>query len=422
MTIDDDSVTRCGQMTYKTVIFLIGAVLGIGLILLAALGPIEKHKTEKPQEDKPFLLSLPAERAQFSDSASQPPNASRTTPSTPAPLTNAFLPWSQNPAPTLTPENLQTLTAPFTAPFSELGKQRSTVAASPASETMPVFGATASADILPLPSVNDEELTIRNEGFRTTQEYLSYFAAHSRNIPFSFEKMGNVLKDEYGVSLLPFALVERALADGNYSAVRPSLDVYRELTEKEISFLRSIPVTEDAAELNRKMIAFEKLYLMLDEKFARLSAGEIPRSEFDSWYERYQRTAAYHHGVLAKGLDIARREKGLLYRIARFVGLGELAVAITPSPIPFGGLITLVTPCDCPPTGLQAKVGPPVPGVYYFTTPFMKSPLFFPFKAVHPKAYTLGLFVVVSAPLTCLKLPTCVEVLPTVVIMAGTSI
>ena len=274
------------------------------------------------------------------------------------------------------------------------------------------------SELLLLPSVSDAELMIDPGGVTSTAGYLSYFAANqTAGIKFDYGKFAQVAKGENGIPLFSYELVGKVLGGDNFSSIRGSFNVQKEFLLAKINFFKSIKVGGEAVVLNKKMIAFDKLTLTLIDKASDFGDGKLSKSKLQDFYDKYQATAIANHEEFIKksGLLGLEYKDNFFYKLANFLGLANIVFA----QIPFGGAIAFTAPCTCPPTGLAITVGPPVGGIFYLTTPFIASPLFFPFKAPHIGAFILGLFEPVPVP--CNIFPFCAFVLPPVT-MAGTSL
>ncbi len=274
------------------------------------------------------------------------------------------------------------------------------------------------SELIELPVVSDAELTIDSGGVTSTADYLKYFSTNqTTGIKFDYGKFANVPKDENGILLLSYELVGRVLGNTNFADIRDGLNIQKEFLLAKINFLKSIKVDGETIGLNKKMIAFDKLTIALIDKTFNMSEGKISKDELQDFYNKYQTTATSNHEEFIKksGLLGLKYKDNFFYKLANLLGLADIVFA----QIPFGGPITVTIPCSCPPTGIAISVGPPIGGVYYLTTPFIASPLFFPFKAPHIGAFILGNFE--PAPIPCNMFPFCAFVLPAVT-MAGTSL
>jgi hypothetical protein len=271
--------------------------------------------------------------------------------------------------------------------------------------------------LLSLPVVPDSELLIASSGVTNAQNYLDYFAKREVDIAFDYSKFKDALKDEKGILLLTPSLVEMALSRNDFAKVHNSLSIQKEFLEAKIRFLKTIKVSGEAIALNKKMIAFDELTLELIGKTFSAENGELSASDLKDFLTKYLATAklANEQFIQSSNLLGFKFKDNFFYRLAKLFGLSDEVIA---QGFLFGGLITFTTPCDCPPTGIQIVVGPPVGGTFYLTTPFMASPLFFPFRSPHVGAYILGLYS--TAPLPCHTLPFCVVLFPPVT-LAGTS-
>ena len=271
--------------------------------------------------------------------------------------------------------------------------------------------------LLNLPIVPDSELLIASSGVTNVQNYLDYFAKREVDIAFDYSKFKDALKDEKGILLLTPSLVETALNWNDFAKVHDSLSIQKEFLAAKIRFLKTIKVSGETIALNKKMIAFDELTLELIGKTFSAENGELSASDLKDFLTKYLATAklANEQFIQSSNLLGFKFKDNFFYRLAKFFGLSDEVIA---QGLLLGGLITFTVPCDCPPTGMQIVVGPPGAGTFYLTTPFMASPLFFPFRAAHVGAYILGLYS--PAPLPCHTLPLCVVLFPPVT-LAGTS-
>jgi hypothetical protein len=273
---------------------------------------------------------------------------------------------------------------------------------------------------LVLPRVADSELTLHPGGIESIEEYLVRFGERAAEITFSQSEFDRLAKAD-GVFLLPLELAEKSVEAKSLAETEESLRVHRDYLGRKIEFLKNIPVSGEAADLNRKMIALDRLTLELVDR--TLAGGDW--AGIAAYAERYKKTALGEHGSLmakARKLGLLRtEERGFLAEVLEGLGLFEIVRAATP-PIPIGGPMITRMPCGCPPFGVAVTVGPPMGGFVYLTAPFMASPAFFPYKNPAGR-YILGLYT--ATPLTC-NFPDpftyCLAIWASPVILAGTSI
>lgn len=244
---------------------------------------------------------------------------------------------------------------------------------------------------LALPDVPDSEITIEASGVSTTLSYLTYFNTHAKDIAFDVTKFNNVLKDKYGIVLVAPALVEKAIADKNFSEITSSLAVQEEFTEAEIKFLKSMPVAGTAIAVNKENIGMEELTVNLINQALAVSAGSVQENNFINYYNQFAATtaSARQNFVDQSGLLSRSKPANLFDRILGALGIRSVAKAQI-ADIPFGGLVSLVTPCPCD-LGFNVTVGPPSPSSVFVPEPFLETPLFFDFKTMLPGTWWLGL-------------------------------
>jgi len=289
--------------------------------------------------------------------------------------------------------------------------------------TVPPLREEARQEILPLPQISDAELTTAEDGVSTIDAYLEYFATHGNEVKISQAQYETALKNEYGVLLLPQELVERLLRNNNFDEVRSSFEFFRDFIANKILFLRSIKTRGEATEVNRTVIAIEKLTLELIEKAVAAGVGKIDKSELQEFYRKYQNTTAYYNFNFRMKAGLGIRKKGtLLNDILGFFGIKQRHYAEAATILPFGGMINTIIPCTCS-FGTSIIVGPPRPANLYMSYLFMSSPLFYAYKSIKIGAWILGNYATGG---TCLEYigTTCVPINSPqgTVIMAGTSL
>lgn len=309
-------------------------------------------------------------------------------------------------------------------PSSATAKARMNKGTLPYTETAPRQSSTvstlplSSSNLLQLPSVTDAEIAVDPSGARNLAAYLEYFVSHDKEIRFPQNGFDAALKTEGGAPFLPLDLVEVALNIGNFNMVHASLAAMREFVSAKIEFLKSIKVYGAAVGVSKTMIAMDRLTLQLIDKAFAVEQGTLTRAELEDFFQKYKATATFSHEEFegSYGGLSWYREESFFDKVADTLGLRPLLVRA--AMVPFGGPIILTIPCSCS-LGVGIKVGPPKGGTFYLSVAFQASPAFFPFKAVHPKAFILGNYTPASIP--CNALPACATIIPGVVTMAGTS-
>jgi len=367
------------------------------------------------------IVLFPRQQAQPLSSLNKGEQPKVVSTSVPAPA-NAFVPANDS--------SLNFPTATFRGiPVSSLNDVARVIALSPSSSPLPHGAASATPSLseqtpenyLSVPIVPDAELNITPLGASNTADYFKYFNGHFRDVPFDVTRFDLALKDKNGTVLFLNDLVEMALAAHNFSGIRGSLAIQRDFAEAEIKFMKSIKVTGSAIEVNREAIGFEMLSVDVIDKAFAVASGTLPESDFISYYGRFVATAqAAHQRLISQSgiLSLAAEKQptwisGLLQRL----GIKALAQSVNP---PFGGTVITDVPCPCD-AGEWVTIGSPVPASLFVPWAFIASPVFFPFKALHPGAWWLGLYnPVVEVP--CLVPPVCSLVgTGGEIIMAGTS-
>ena len=179
--------------------------------------------------------------------------------------------------------------------------------------------------LLVFPDVPDSEITIDPSGVSTTVSYLIYFNTHASNIAFNASDFGNVLKDENGMTLFVPDLVEKAIADNNFTEIKDSLLAQKGFIDAEKIFLGSIKVTGDAIVVDKKVIGSEELTENLADQAILAASGSVSWSDMINDYARFDATISaarddlvQQSGVLSLG---KKNDNGIVGNILRFLGL-----------------------------------------------------------------------------------------------------
>ena len=238
--------------------------------------------------------------------------------------------------------------------------------------------------LLALPDVQNSEIVVSSSGASTALDYLTYFSAHSKSVIFDGKKLNNVLKDKNGAILFIPNLIEEAITDDNFTEVASSLSVQKEFTESEINFLKSIPVSGTAIAINKENIGLEELMVGVVDKALAVSAGSLAKNDFINYYDQFDVTAentrrsfVAQSGILSMG---KQKNIGIVGNILRLLGL-ETPAAAQSAGNPFGGKVSLITPCICD-VGELVTVGPPNPAEIFVPIAFLATPLFFLIKQI----------------------------------------
>jgi hypothetical protein len=250
-----------------------------------------------------------------------------------------------------------------------------------------------------LPQVLDKEVSIDSSGIRTSREYLSYFSTHYRDIVFDDVRLDNTIKDENKIPLLPVQLAERVLGSGDISDVRDSLLIFKDFIKAKTSYEAGIKVYGEALVLNKRVIAFDKLTIDLIDKAIVTADGVGSKDDLKIFLQRFVATASREHDTLKNqvGYSITDNPLADTFKEAlAFLGVNKAFAALA---VHFGGLTTIVIPCPCS-AGTLVTVGPPIPAQLFVSIAWAATPAFFPFKALHPGAWWLGLYE--PAPFPCL--------------------
>ncbi len=254
----------------------------------------------------------------------------------------------------------------------------------------------------------------------TAFDYLKHFSGNFQKVAFDGKNFDGVLKDKSGNVLFVNDLIQKALIDNNFGEIHASLVVQRDLANADISFMKTIKVTGAAVALNKQAIGFEELTIALINNVLGVEDGTVSKNNFLNYYSQFFATAAAAHQQLVAESNVvpmATDSGNWFTKILAWFGVKAFAQSVNP---PFGGQVITIVPCPCD-LGSWITIGTPVPASLFVPWVFMASPLFFPFKAVHPGAWWLGLYnPLVQIP--CLVPPLCTPIgAGGDIIMAGTS-
>ena len=303
-------------------------------------------------------------------------------------------------------------------------------------KTNGLFPPTVGAQIIPtpqvsqylaLPTIPDSEIVIDGNGIYIIEDYLSYLANNYGEISFDGKKFDLVLKGENKVPLFVPELIEKAMSEGDFSKIQSSLVVYKEFLEAKLEYLQSIKVIGEIIEMHKKMIAFDKLTLVLIQMALNVPFGIATKEEVSVFYKKYESLANAEHAVIRKKVNqlfsiIGEEKKSLFVKILEKLGLENNIYAHAVNTA-FGGPIGVAIPCLCS-AGSLLPVGPPRPAMIFISFFFFASPLLFKFKSLRSGAFWLGLYAPVPVPCIVYVPPAeCVNIASAPpVMMAGTSL
>jgi hypothetical protein len=261
---------------------------------------------------------------------------------------------------------------------------------------------------LSLPNVSDSELTISPDGAASPLDYMIAFNADYKNINFDHSRFDDVLKDDNGVPLFIPSLVERAIADNNFSEIKDSLRVQRDFANADIALMKSIKVATGAVSFNKEVIGTEELTVQLADDALDVSSGDLSRKDFDNFNDSFSQTVEHLHDDYAHDMEIAfsiksRRSEGFWKNLTN--AISPVALADVPGVTShFGGKITAIVPAIF---AVFVTISPPIPAEITVPDVFLATPLFFSMKSMIPGSWCIGLYE--TAP-------------PETVIMMGTSL
>jgi|GEM_PF-1459993 hypothetical protein len=261
---------------------------------------------------------------------------------------------------------------------------------------------------LSLPDVSDSELTIGADGATSPLDYVIAFNADYKKVDFDYSRFNTVLKDDNGVPLFIPSLIEKAIADNNFSEIRDSLEVQKDFANADIALMKSIRVADGAVSFDKEVIGTEELTVQLADDALDVSSGGLSRGDFDKFNDSFSLTVGLLHDDFAHDMEVALsagspRTKSFLGSFADIIS--PVALADTPGVSShFGGKITAIVPAIF---AVFVTISPPVPAEITVPDAFLATPLFFSMKSMVPGSWCIGLYE--TAP-------------PETVIMMGTSL
>lgn len=350
------------------------------------------------------------------------PSINSLTPSQPLLLENAFSSSSSSGTPSQPPTSLIPSSSPIrnsqntpVVPILSVPKIESLIA-----EQLPLVQV-AQPETLSLPAVTNTEMSVSADGSYTFKTYAEEFARRNSEHSINSDTLPSKapLLGSDGLPLLLNQLVERGLASGFDTQIQEGLSYYQNLLTEKLSLEKTIPVAGEAINVNRTMIALDKLGLTLITKSGDFQAGSIDKKELSDYLQKYKNTDIFYQQKFRSlaGLPESKNnnliadflENAGLLKEAQAVGLG------------FGGMVLTPTYCVCN-GGFWVIMGPPTPGSYFLPMPTYVSPLIYQYKSLRPGAYWLGNFI--PAGLACQQPPFCEPTgfMNAIITMAGTSV
>lgn len=262
-------------------------------------------------------------------------------------------------------------------------------------------------EMLALPAISDAEIKIDPAGLKTTEEYLTYFAQHAKDVPFDKSRFKDVLKDSNKINILPAQLIEKVLAGDTSPALQTSIKTFKDAIDSEISYFEKLGVFGEAATYNKKMIGFQKLQAQLLERGLAVLSGSLAKETLRDFSLKLKNTASEESQVLMQrmGLLSAKKQQGFFEKIAtdvmEFLGLREKAYG----QLSTGGRFTVLEPCTCS-SGDYLIFFTGIPAVLYINQ-FWSIANFALFYLVPPVPGLefLALYTPVTIP--CLQVPYC---------------
>jgi hypothetical protein len=234
------------------------------------------------------------------------------------------------------------------------------------------------------------------------------FNADYKKVDFDYSRFNTVLKDDNGVPLFIPSLIEKAIADNNFSEIRDSLEVQKDFANADIALMKSIRVADGAVSFDKEVIGTEELTVQLADDALDVSSGGFSRGDFDKFNDSFSLTVGLLHDDFAHDMEVALsagspRTKSFLGSFADIIS--PVALADTPGVSShFGGKITAIVPAIF---AVFVTISPPVPAEITVPDAFLATPLFFSMKSMVPGSWCIGLYE--TAP-------------PETVIMMGTSL
>ncbi|GEM_PF-3446115 len=276
------------------------------------------------------------------------------------------------------------------------------------------------SQVLPLPTVEDRELTIDAQGVKTLYDFLFRFATDSsKSFVFPQERLNGIVRSQYNTPLFFVELIDKGLSDNNLAEIHDSLNIYKDFLATKMNFEKSIKVSGEAIQANKVLIGFDILSLQLIEKVFALENKVLPREDFMVFYQKYNATTqAYNDAFLHQEVSLTQsKTRTLLSRFLELFGFNQKVYAQGPA---FGGFIVAIGECTCT-GGLVIVITAPTPGGLYYPYPFLASPLLFLNKSPFPGHWILGNYFPIGV---CFTAALCVPGIPPTlgtILIAGTS-
>jgi len=254
---------------------------------------------------------------------------------------------------------------------------------------------------------------------------LTRFASNSnQQIKFDRTRFAKLIKDSNGYPLFATQLVEKLLTSPSSPGIASSLSIIRDYTVSKIAYQSSIPVSGVVKNVNKTMIAMDKLTIDLIDHAINYLEKKISADSLQSYFDSYKASAVYQGRQMSKNISqsMSIKDYSLAESLLDQFGLRKIAQAAGLTP--FGGQINSITAvCVC--TGLMLDVslipnGDSTTMMLLWET--LASPLLYLYKAPLPQSYLLGHYIEASIP--CLQAPYCEEEdsSDSLLLQAGTSL
>ena len=282
------------------------------------------------------------------------------------------------------------------------------IAAFPSSSYQSASSSVNQVSALDLPDVPDSELAISASGASSSLDYVIAFNAQYKNINFDSNRFGTVLKDESGIPLFIPSLVDKALADNNFSEVKNSLVIQKDFANADIALMKSIKVSGGAVAFDKEVVGTEELTVQLADEALAVASGNLSRDNFDKYDSSYLQTVSSLHDDYVHDMQVAfSGEPGKAKSF--FAGFVQTISPVAYADVPgveavFGGPIIAIEPAII---AVFVTIGPPVPAEILVPDAFLATPLFFLMKSLVPGSWCLGQYETIP---------------PDAVIMMGTSL
>lgn len=236
-------------------------------------------------------------------------------------------------------------------------------------------------ETLPLPAVDPNGLKISVEGAGNFAQYFAAVARAGDTATLTQSEYNSLMKDAQGVVLFPVALIDRALAAGDFSRIHESAALLKQIFIRNEALLRTIPVRVDGVSIAQKALGMNQLTVQLLDRALAREENNISAPGFQRFFQQYQNTQAVFRRAIdreranisvALPIDEPRGLTGTMRVFARhFAGLLPLPEAWAQGPfVPFGGRFTQVTSKDCECTGLVATIQDVSVGVLDIVIPY----------------------------------------------------